>query len=156
MAVTPVASSSWGRQRGAAHAAAYAVNSRFHGGTDSGVAGLVLLSGLYDMVAVPRSPSQIAYFGQDEANYIAGSTLQALTRTDIPLFVVLTEMDPPEFQRQTLTLLAQYLQTNGRLPFFVYLNGHNHLSSTNHINTVDTYLGERIVEFVAQHLPAVG
>ncbi len=143
-----------GTSAGAAHAAAYALNSRFHAGVDSGLTGLVLLSGLYDMVTAPRSELQIAYFGQDEANYIAGSTLQELIMTKIPLLLVLTEMDPPEFQRQTLVLLAQYLQHNGRLPHFVYLTGHNHLSSTNHINTPDTYLGERIVEFVAQDSPA--
>jgi acetyl esterase/lipase len=143
-----------GTSAGAAHAAAYAVNSRFHAAGDRGLAGLVLLSGMYDMVTAPSNDLKIAYFGHDEANYVAGSTLQGLTTTNIPLLLVLTEMDPPEFQRQTLVLLDHYLQHNGRLPFFVYLIGHNHLSSTNHINSSDTYLGQRIVEFVALHSPA--
>ncbi len=140
-----------GTSAGAAHAGAYAVNSRFHAGKDAGVAGLILLSGLYDMVTAPGSDLKIAYFGHEEANYLAGSTLQGLTQTKIPLALVLTEMDPPEFQRQTLVLLNQCLKHNGRLPFFVHLTGHNHLSSTMHLNTRDTYLGERIQDFVALH-----
>jgi len=60
-------------------------------------------------------------------------------------------MDPPEFQRQTLVLLNQYLKHNQRLPFFVHMTGHNHLSSTMHLNTPDAYLGERIQDFIALH-----
>ncbi len=78
--------------------------------SDAGIAGLVLLSGLYDMVTAPNSELKIAYFGDDEANYLSGSTLQGLAMTKIPLLLVLTEMDPPEFQRQTLVLLNQYLK----------------------------------------------
>jgi acetyl esterase/lipase len=137
-----------GTSAGAAHAAAYAVNSRFHAGEDSGLAGLVLLSGLYDMVTAPGTELKLAYFGDDEANYVAGSTLQGLTKIRIPLLLVLTELDPPEFQRQTLVLLEHYLQRNGRLPYFVHMCGHNHLSSTMHLNTQDNFLGERIVDFI--------
>lgn len=140
-----------GTSAGAAHAAAYAVNPRFHAGSNAGLAGLVLLSGLYDMVSAPATEPKIAYFGRDEANYVAGSTLQGLSKTSIPLLLVLTEMDPPEFQGQTLVLLNRYLQHHGRMPFFVHMHGHNHLSSTMHINTNDTALGERIVDFVALH-----
>ena len=140
-----------GTSAGAAHAGAYAVNSRFHGGDDAGIAGLVLLSGLYDMVTAPNSELKIAYFGDDEANYLSGSTLQGLTTTKIPLLLVLTELDPAEFQRQTLVLLNQYLKHNHCLPFFVHMSGHNHLSSTMHLNTQDTYLGERLQDFIALH-----
>jgi acetyl esterase/lipase len=138
-----------GTSAGAAHAAAYAVNPRFHGGGDSGLAGLVLLSGLYDMVSAPDNEMKSAYFGDDAANNAAGSTLAGLAKTQIPLLLVLTEMDPPEFQRQTLVLLESYLKRNRRLPYFVHLNGHNHLSSTMHLNTADTVLGERILDFIA-------
>ena len=144
-----------GTSAGAAHAGAYAVNTRFHAeGENSGLAGLVLLSGLYDMVTAPGNDLKTAYFGDDEANYAAGSTLVGLTKTQIPLLLVLTEMDPPEFQRQTLVLLEHYLKRNGRLPYFVHMMGHNHLSSTMHLNTPDTFLGERILDFMALHAPA--
>jgi len=138
-----------GTSAGAAHAAAYAVNGRFHAGDDAGIAGLILLSGLYDMVKAPGTELKIAYFGLEEANYVAGSTLLGLAQTRIPLLLVLTEMDPREFQEQTLALLEAYLKRNGRLPFFVHMTGHNHLSSTMHLNTTDSYLGERIQDFVA-------
>jgi triacylglycerol lipase len=140
-----------GTSAGAAHAASYAVNHRFQADGDSGLAGLVLLSGLYDMVTAPGNEMKSAYFGDDEANHVAGSTLAGLAKTPIPLLLVLTEMDPPEFQRQTLVLLEHYLKRNGRLPYFVHMNGHNHLSSTMHLNTADTYLGERILDFIALH-----
>jgi len=143
-----------GTSAGAAHAASYAVNHRFQADGDSGLAGLVLLSGLYDMVTAPGNEMKSAYFGDDEANHVAGSTLAGLAKTPIPLLVVLTEMDPPEFQRQTLVLLEHYLKRNGRLPYFVHMNGHNHLSSTMHLNTADTSLGERILDFIALHASA--
>ena len=54
-------------------------------------------------------------------------------------------------ERQTLVLLEHYLKRNARLPYFVHMNGHNHLSSTMHLNTADTYLGERILDFIALH-----
>ena len=140
-----------GTSAGAAHAGAYAVNPRFHAVGESGLAALVLLSGLYDMVAAPENEFQAAYFGEDEGNYAAGSTLAGLSKTQIPLLLVLTEMDPPEFQRQTLVLLEQCLRRTGRLPYFVHMNGHNHLSSTMHLNTPDTQLGDRILDFMALH-----
>lgn len=138
-----------GTSAGAAHAGAYAVNARFHASDDAGIAGLLLLSGMYDMVTAPNSDLKIAYFGDDEANHVSGSTLQGLTTTRLPLMLVLTEMDPPEFQRQTLVLLTQYLRHNHRLPYFVHMTGHNHLSSTMHLNTRDAYLGECIQDFIA-------
>jgi acetyl esterase/lipase len=137
-----------GTSAGAAHAAAYAVNARFHAGDDAAIAGLILLSGLYDMVAAPTTELKIAYFGLDEANYAAGSTLHGLAHSKLPLLLVLTEMDPREFQQQTLVLLGEYLKHHGRLPFFVHMTGHNHLSSTMHLNSADAYLGERIQDFV--------
>jgi acetyl esterase/lipase len=137
-----------GTSAGAAHAAAYAVNARFHAGDDAAIAGLILLSGLYDMVAAPTNDLKIAYFGLDEANYSAGSTLNGLAHSKIPLLLVLTEMDPREFQQQTLVLLSEYLKHHGRLPFFVHMTGHNHLSSTMHLNSTDAHLGERIQDFV--------
>ncbi len=148
-AVIPTRIYLMGTSAGAAHAGAYAVNARFHAGEDAGIAGLILLSGLYDMVAAPGTDLKIAYFGLDEANYVAGSTLQGLTRSKIPLLLVLTEMDPPEFQRRRWCCWMHYLKHNGRLPFFVHMTGHNHLSSTMHLNTPDTHLGDRILDFVA-------
>jgi hypothetical protein len=54
-----------------------------------------------------------------------------------------------------MVLLNQSLKHNGRLPFFVHMTGHNHLSSTMHLNTEDAYLGERIQDFVALTGPPI-
>ncbi len=61
-------------------------------------------------------------------------------------------MDPPEFQRQTLALLNQRFKQTGRMPFFVHMTGHNHFSSTLHLNTPDPHLGDRIQDFVTAHI----
>ncbi|MBV8574845.1 MAG: alpha/beta hydrolase [Acetobacteraceae bacterium] len=136
-----------GTSAGAVHASTYIAHPRFHPPSGAGVAGGILLSGMYDLINAPRSPMQVAYLGNDDAQYRSASPLEGLLETKVPLMFVLTEMDPADFQRQTLTVLDAWFARHRRWPFFVHMTGHNHLSSSMHLNTADTYLGERILDF---------
>jgi triacylglycerol lipase len=136
-----------GTSAGAVHAATYIAHRQFHSENGPGVAGGILLSGMYDLETAPRSPLQIAYLGNDDAQYRSASPLEGLLETRVPLMFVLTEMDPADFQRQTLNVLDAWFARHRRWPFFVHMTGHNHLSLSMHLNSPDTYLGERILDF---------
>jgi acetyl esterase/lipase len=138
-----------GTSAGAVHVASYIVQRSLHPPAGPGIAGAILLSGIYDLSVAARNPMHVAYFGEDQAQYVRASMRAGLLETSVPLLFVVTEMDPAEFQQQTLAMLQALLAKHGRLPGFAYLPGHNHLSSTMHLNTPDTYLGERIRDFIA-------
>jgi len=137
-----------GTSAGAAHAASYIVQRQLHPSSGPGLAGAVLFSGLYNLMRVPRNPFQLAYYGNDDDRYRQASTLEGLIGADVPLLFVLTEMDPPEFQQQGLELLDGWVARHGRWPAFVHMLGHNHLSSTMHLNTPDVFLGDRLRDFI--------
>ena len=143
-----------GTSAGAVHVASYIAHREFHIPGGPGIAAAVLLSGIYDLPSAPRSPMHEAYFGTDSATYRAASTLPGLLATRIPLLFVLTEMDPPDFQRQGLTLLTAWVAHHGRWPNFVHMLGHNHLSSTMHLNSPDAVLGDYVLDFIGTATPA--
>jgi acetyl esterase/lipase len=142
-----------GTSAGAAHVASYIAHREFHPTSGLGLAGAALLSGMYDLALAPRNAFQIAYYGNDDEQYRRASTLEGLVAAEVPLLFVLTEMDPPDFQRQGLELLNAWFARRGRWPSFVHMLGHNHLSSTMHLNTPDGLLGERILDLVDRAAP---
>ncbi len=143
-----------GTSAGAVHAASYVAHREFHPAGGPGLAGAILLSGMYDLAAAPRNPMHSAYLGDDEEQYRRASSLPGLLATSVPLLFVLTEMDPDDFQRQTLGLVNAWLVRHGRWPSLALMLGHNHLSSTMHLNTPDEFLGERILDLVDRAAPA--
>ncbi|HUN75183.1 MAG TPA: alpha/beta hydrolase [Steroidobacteraceae bacterium] len=143
-----------GSSAGAAHAASYITLRELRPASGLGLAGVVLCSGLYDLMRVPRNPFQLAYYGSDDEQHRRASMLEGLISTEVPLLFVLTEMDPPEFQQQGLELLDAWVARHGRWPNFVHLLGHNHLSTTMHLNTPDEFLGQRLLDFIDRSAPA--
>jgi acetyl esterase/lipase len=143
-----------GTSAGAVHVASYIAHREFHPPGGPGIAAAVLLSGIYDLPSAPRSPMHEAYFGIDPATYRAASTLSGLTSTRVPLLFVLTEMDPDFFQRQGLAVVNAWMERHGRWPRLVYLPGHNHLSSTMHLNSPDAVLGEYVLDLIGGAAPA--
>jgi arylformamidase len=141
-----------GTSAGAVHVAAYVAHPRFHGASGAGIAGAILMSGMYDHAGAPN-PMQAAYYGDDPEQYRRASTLTGLVETSVPLLFVLTEMDPGEFQRQGLGIVSAFFARRGRWPNMVYMLGHNHLSSTMHLNSPDGLLGERLLDFVGEAPP---
>lgn len=138
-----------GTSAGAVHVASYIVNREFHPAKGVGVAGGILMSGMYEMKASDKNPMHTAYLGEDEAVYAKASTLQGLVETPVPLLFILTEMDPPDFQRQGAALVSRYLARHGRWPNLLRLQGHNHLSSTMHMNSPDVWPGQQMLDFIS-------
>lgn len=143
-----------GTSAGAVHAASYIAHREFHAAGGPGLAGAILLSGIYDLAAAPGNPMHVAYLGEDIDLYRRASSLPGLLETRVPLLFVLTEMDPDFIQRQGFDLLSAWVARHGRWPSLAHMLGHNHLSSTMHLNTPDEFLGERIRDLIECAAPA--
>jgi acetyl esterase/lipase len=136
-----------GTSAGACHVAGFIAHDRFAADRD-GVAGAIFLSGVYDLDSLGADPMSESYYGKDHAGWGRMSPLRGLLDSPIPLQFVLTEFDPPMFERQALRLVEAWSQRHGTWPNFVRLMGHNHLTSTFHLNTADSQLGDQMLRFM--------
>src|SRR4051812_22267444 len=74
-----------GHSAGAVHVASYVSHPEFYKVKGSGLAGAIMLSGIYDLTATPAGNAEMAYFGADPASYAERSSLQGLLRSNTPL-----------------------------------------------------------------------
>lgn len=137
-----------GTSAGAVHVADFIAHDRF-AGDRAGVKGAILLSGVYDLT-LPGAPPNEAYYGADAGKGAEMSSLPGLLKTPVKLLFVLTEFDPPMFEQQALRVLQAFSEKTGEWPDFIRLMGHNHLTSTFHLNTSDDYLGAQMLAFMAR------
>jgi triacylglycerol lipase len=138
-----------GTSAGAVHVANFIAHRQF-AADHKGVAGAIMLSGVYDLEA--QGPDQMAssYYGEDTSRRAAMSSLPGLLESPIPLMFVLTEHDPKMFEQQALRLVQAWFERHGRWPELVRLMAHNHLTSTFHLNTDDQVLGDQMLDFIAR------
>jgi acetyl esterase/lipase len=137
-----------GQSAGAVHVANYVSHPEFHKVKGGGLAGAVMVSGIYDLNASPVGDPEIAYFGSDPSRYAERSSLQGLLATKIPLMISAAELDPPRFVEQfELLKQATCKRPNGCAHSFM-LPQHSHMSEVYAINTADTRLTDEILEFV--------
>jgi triacylglycerol lipase len=125
-----------GHSAGAAHVAQYVGHPQFHVVPGSGLAGAVLLSGLFDPVTAESNPPLQAYFGKDTAQYPARSAVPGLVAAKVPLLLAYAELDPLDFHRQSEQLHAALCQA-GPCPGLYKLMGHSHMSEIYSINSAD-------------------
>ncbi|MDB5849808.1 MAG: alpha/beta hydrolase [Rhodoferax sp.] len=141
-----------GHSAGAAHVAGYLADSDLHHGPGAGVAGAMLLSGLYRVTPelVTQSPGYAAYFGSDPARFRARSPLMSLVISPVPLWVGGAELDPPAFRQQT-GLLRSALR-DAETPFAgADFAGHNHLSTAYSLHSDDSLVGTALLAFMREH-----
>jgi triacylglycerol lipase len=137
-----------GQSAGAVHVASYVSHPEFHKVKGGGLAGAVMLSGIYDLTASGANDNAIAYFGSDVSRYAERSSLQGLLATKIPLMVTVAELDPPGFVAQyELLKQAACKRASGCARSFM-LPQHSHMSEVYSINTSDTRLTDEILSFV--------
>ena len=118
-----------GHSAGATHVATYAAMPQFHAPGGVGLAGLILLSGNYDLSIVEPDERYVAYFGPEKSKYGERSPLAGLLTTQVPLFAAYTELEPPFLLEQSEHLLAA-LDEADREAHTVFLPNHNHISIT--------------------------
>jgi acetyl esterase/lipase len=137
-----------GHSAGAVHVASYVSHPEFQKVKGGGLAGAIMLSGIYDLTATPLADPERAYFGADPARYVERSSLHGLSTTGIPLMIAAAELDPPGFVLQfDLLKEAACKRPTGCAHAFI-LPQHNHMSEVYSINTADTRLTNEILDFV--------
>ncbi len=135
-----------GHSAGAVHVASYVAFPVQHRIAGGGLAGAILVSGLYAFDKTKPSKSELAYFG-DKAGSAEVSSLPGLLASPLPLMVVHAELDPQPFIEQA-KLLNEALCARSKCPRFVELDGHSHMSEVYAINTSDSGLAKPVMEFV--------
>lgn len=137
-----------GQSAGAVHVAGYVSHPELHKVKGGGLAGAIMVSGLYDLTASPAGDAELAYFGSDPSRYAERSSVKGLVESKIPLMITAAELDPPRFIEQyELLKQATCKGANGCARTFM-LPQHSHMSEVYAINTEDTRLTDQILEFV--------
>jgi triacylglycerol lipase len=137
-----------GHSAGAVHVATYVSHPEFQKIKGGGLAGAIMVSGVYDLTAAPLGDPERAYFGADSSRYAEQSSLQGLQTTKIPLMIVAAEMDPPVFLLQFDLLKEATCKGANGCARALILPQHSHMSEVYSINTADTRLTNEILDFV--------
>jgi acetyl esterase/lipase len=137
-----------GHSAGAAHVATYASHPEFWGSTGSRLAGVILVSGVYDLTGMPTDAGPSAYYGSDSSLYAERSSVSGLTETKTPLMITVAELDPPMFKTQLDVLKDVLCKGEHGCPRAFMLPQHSHMSEVYSINTADTRLTDQILDFV--------
>ena len=150
-----------GESAGAAHAAVAVLVRRFHPDGGLNLAGVVLISGVYDVeleyrarrqfgVATP-DPRNEPYFGSDVSRYGEMSTLRLIDASPLPMLITYAELDMPQMQIQAGLLFAELVKIHGFDPDIEVVRGHNHLTQLYSINTGDESLSALVRQFIERH-----
>lgn len=155
-----------GESAGAAHVASAALRRRFQPTGGLGVAGAVLVSGVYNVDLEHKARRQFglptpdprngAYFGEDAARYAEMSVVDGIDAAPLPLLITYAELDPVQMQVQAGELFARLVTRHGFAPDIAVIPGHNHHSQCLAVNTGDETLTGPIVAFVERHGGAPG
>jgi acetyl esterase/lipase len=137
-----------GQSAGAVHVAAYVSHPELHQVKGGGLAGAIMVSGIYDLTGSPLGDPEIAYFGTDPARYSERSSLKGLVESKTPLMLSAAELDPPRFIEQFELAKQEICNRPGGCAKTFMLPQHSHMSEVYAINTADTRLTDQILEFV--------
>jgi triacylglycerol lipase len=137
-----------GHSAGAVHVAQYVGHPEFQAVPGGGLAGAIMVSGIFDTTTAEANPPLQSYFGTDRSQYTARSALPGMVASRLPLLLAYAELDPPDFQAQAQQAQAA-LCAVGRCASAYRLQGHSHMSEVYSINTGDHALTDAIRAFVA-------
>lgn len=138
-----------GHSAGASHAASYLADTSLHPGGGPGVAGAILVCGLYEYEAFAPTEGFRHYHGTDASAYARRSPMSALLSSPVPMLFAVAENDLPDYNAQADVMIEALVRT-GSANRFLTLTGHNHLSLVYAVNTEDTGLTDEIRAFVGR------
>lgn len=137
-----------GQSAGAVHVASYVAHAAHHAAPNGGIAGAVLMSGIYDTEGTSPNDMHRAYYGDDPSKYGEASCIAGLLETQVPLLFTVSEFDPPAFQLEAARLAGQWGEARRSFPEMHFLTGHNHLSPAQSLGTPHKEVEELVAEFV--------
>ena len=147
-----------GHSAGATHAATWTFMQEIHGANGPGIAGAMLISGVYAALhpqfssEKPRQ-NQFDYYGDDMAAWSAMAPFDHITPDHPPVFVISSEYEPYYFSWPSVALLDALMKCDRRMPWHKFLPGHNHVSSALQINCEIDTLGPDLLDFIASVKP---
>ena len=115
------------------------------GAAGTGIAGAILTSGFYDLgdkVSIWKD-----YYGEDVTQYAARSSLPGLLKTATPLLVTYAELDPENFQPDSVRLI-EGRAAEGKPVRHLRLAGHSHLSELYAVGSGDESLSGPVLDFI--------
>jgi acetyl esterase len=136
-----------GHSAGAAHVASYLFCKDLRMKGQDGVVGGILLS---CPVLDPENISKFEpiYYGTDASKYGQMSILHHLKGCNVPIFILVAEYDPPDFDAAAVKLVNALWEEKGVFPFFKKVCCHNHISEILQFNTDDPTIGPDILAFI--------
>lgn len=137
-----------GQSAGAVHVAGYVAHKQHHAEPGGGIAGAILISGIYDTLSCTPNQSHLAYYGDDPKGWGPASCMAGLINSEIPLMLTVSEFDPVDFQRQAAQFVGAWGVAHARYPEMHYLAGHNHLSPAQSIGTEIKSVERMVAGFV--------
>jgi acetyl esterase len=141
----------FGNSAGGSHVATYAFDRTAISERSASVAGIILASARVRADVLPGNPNADAvraYFGADTALYESRSPVTHAHDTELPVFVVIAEFENPYLDVYAAELLHTLSRARERVPRFLRLTRHNHLSLIAHFNTGEEILGSEILDFI--------
>jgi triacylglycerol lipase len=137
-----------GQSAGATHLSGYLASAETAAAAEQTLAGAVLCSGVYDVARADRNPFNIAYYGDDPNAWGVASTLEGLAKTKAPLLLTVSELEPPQFQRQAAWAIDRIVAVKDRWPLFHFMYGHNHISPVLQIGSATDDFGPQLARVV--------
>lgn len=137
-----------GQSAGATHVAGYVAHKAHHVTEHGGIAGAILMSGIYDTLSCSRNQFHLAYYGDDPKGWGPASCMAGLLNTTIPLMLTVSEFDPADFQTQAAQLVGAWGVAHAGYPEMHYLAGHNHLSPAQSIGSEIKSVERMVAGFV--------
>jgi acetyl esterase/lipase len=137
-----------GHSAGASHVAGYVSHPDFYKLKDGGLAGAIMVSGIYQLDAEAVSDNERAYYGTDPSVYGERSSLQGLLAAKMPIMITAAELDPPRFVEQLEITRDRLCKSAHGCGHSLLLPQHSHMSEVDSINTPDTRLTDQIADFI--------
>ena len=137
-----------GQSAGAVHVASYVAHAAHHAAPGGGIAGAILMSGIYDTAATTPNDMHRAYYGEDPSKYAEASCIPGLLETQVPLLFTVSEFDPEAFQVEAARLAGKWGEARRAYPEIHFLAGHNHLTPAQSLGSPEKEAEELVAEFV--------
>lgn len=137
-----------GQSAGAAHVGAYVAHRHLHVAEGGGIAGAVMMSGIFDTQTCQANDFHKAYYGEDPRAWGPAKSMPGMVTSTIPQLFTISELDPLDFQQQAGQLAQEWTTAHGRYPEMQYLSGHNHLSPALSIGSAHDEVERMVAGFV--------
>jgi acetyl esterase/lipase len=137
-----------GISTGALHAATYVFRPELVPADAARAAGAILVSGPYTFDFDAAGRGELAYFGEDRAQWPSMVVNGNVTRTDIPVLMTTAEWDNARYTKAYAGLFDELVTEHGVTPRYFQSLGHNHSSQLLSVGTRDQSVSSIIVDFM--------